>query len=330
MNISVIIPTMNRSEDLRRCLGALMAQDRPADEVIVIIGPGDTAAMGVFEEVSAGMRGWRSIPAARPSVVEALNLGLAEARGDIIVMTDDDAEAPPVWLQRIEQWFLRDEKIGAVGGRDHLMLPDELWLANPPPAKHVGQFNWYGWLSGNHHCGVLKSPLEVDVLKGVNLSFRRMAFPKVIIDPYLISSGAEVGWEMDICLVIRQSGWKIIYDNDVFVRHHVGQRTAGDDRVEIASPAALRRAQNGSYLLAKHQPMGQTLAVVSRSVAVGSKRQPGLLRGLAGLFMGRIDRISAAWRLALAQAGGVRDGRRERRKHQSFEILPPGPNLRTP
>ena len=55
MTFTVVIPTMNRSEDLRRCLDALKKQERPADEVIVVIGPGDLAATRVFAEMAA----WR-------------------------------------------------------------------------------------------------------------------------------------------------------------------------------------------------------------------------------------------------------------------------------
>ncbi len=317
MNLSVIIPTMHRSEDLRRCLGALKAQARPADEVIVVIGPGDAAAMRVFAEVAAGTAGWRALPAPRPSVVEALNLGLGLARGDIIVLTDDDAEAPPVWLARIEQWFLRDEKIGAVGGRDHQLVPARPEVANPPLARRVGQFNGYGLLIGNHHCGARQSPLQVDVIKGVNFAFRRAAFGPMAIDGYLISRGAEVGWELDICQTIRRANWRLIYDNDVFVHHHIGPRIAGDDRENIASVGALRRVQNTAYLTAKYQPAWQMLLVSARMVLAGSRGQPGLLWGLLGLVTRRAALLPAAWKIAGAYGRGTRDGRAARRQNLS-------------
>ena len=280
----------------------------------MVIGPGDLAATRVFAEVADGRENWRSLPALRPSVVGALNLGLAEAKGDIIVLTDDDSEAPPFWLQRMERHYLADARVGAVGGRDRLVLPSHPWLENPPPAKCVGQFNWYGLMLGNHHCGAVNSPLEVDMLKGVNLSFRRAAFPAGKIDSYLVSYGAEVGWEVDISLSIRQAGWRIIYDNDIWLRHHVGQRTEGDGRNEMTSAPALRRAQNTSYLSAVYQPFWQVVMVELRAALVGARFQPGLIWGMRGALAGNPATLAAVLRLFGARCRGMADGRKARVK----------------
>jgi glycosyltransferase involved in cell wall biosynthesis len=317
MRISIIIPTIGRSVDLGRCLAALKIQVRKPDEVIVVIGPGDKDAVAVFEAVSTGTKGWRSLASSHCSVVESLNLGLAAATGEIVALTDDDAEAPDDWLKRMEGHYLADDKVGAVGGRDRLMLRDEPKLANPSPAVSVGQYNWYGWLSGNHSCGAVRSPLEVDSLKGVNFSFRQEAFPAKRIDQYLVFRGAEVGWEIDICQSIQQAGWKIIYDNEVHVLHHVGRRIAGDDRVEIATPMALRRAQNNSYLMAVYRPTIQAFLVLARSVLLGSRRQPGLAWGVVSALTGRSAHLLAALKLAKAHWRGVVDGRAKRARRKA-------------
>ena len=43
VRISVVVPTLNRVEDLRRCLAALARQTRPADRIVVVVHDGDAA-----------------------------------------------------------------------------------------------------------------------------------------------------------------------------------------------------------------------------------------------------------------------------------------------
>jgi glycosyltransferase involved in cell wall biosynthesis len=319
LKISVLIPTLNRPDDLQRCLAAIKAQDRPADEVLVVIGPGDRMAKLIFDQASNGDVTWKCLNEQRPSVVCSLNTGIRAAQGDIIVLTDDDAAAPPPWLGLIEAHFLRDPKVGAIGGRDRLILPNEPWLAHPLPARNVGRYNWYGALQGNHHCGSQVSPLEAEVLKGVNLSFRRSAFSKIHIDDYLISHGAEVGWEIDICHTIKRAGWIIIYDNEVYVNHHVGPRVAGDERVNATSKKVARCVKNIAYLNAVYLGTVPMIAILGKTTLLGSQKEPGLIIGLFGIFRGKPDQLSRALKCIQAYLRGTWDGIRAKR-HLSLSL----------
>ena len=55
----------------------------------------------------------------------------------------------------------------------------------------VGKLAWFGRLTGNHHLGV-GGGREVDVLKGVNMSFRREAIADLRFDQRMRGSGAKV------------------------------------------------------------------------------------------------------------------------------------------
>ena len=303
---------MNRPDDLRRCLAALNAQNRQADEIIVVIGPDDNSAGNIFHQIGKGDPKWKCLNERRSSVVSSLNTGIRAAKGDIIALTDDDAAAPPGWLDLIEEHFLSNSKVGAVGGRDCLLLPDEPWLSNPPPARFVGTYNWYGQLQGNHHCGSQISPVEVDTLKGVNLAFRSEAFLKKQIDNYLIGHGAEQGWEIDLCLTLKQSGWLILYDNDVYVKHHVGPRLTNNSRLDGANQCALKNVQNMAYLNAIYLNMPSMLMVMCRSILLGSRLQPGLFRSLLNYFARRPSQFDLAWKVIRAYFIGSWDGRRSR------------------
>jgi glycosyltransferase involved in cell wall biosynthesis len=113
VRISVVVPTLNRVDDLRRCLAALARQTRPADRIVVVVHDSDAATQEALaawrdrgSEVSATTVRARGLPA-------ALNAGLDAVAGDVICFTDDDAEPWPDWLARIEAHY-RDPSVGAV------------------------------------------------------------------------------------------------------------------------------------------------------------------------------------------------------------------------
>jgi cellulose synthase/poly-beta-1,6-N-acetylglucosamine synthase-like glycosyltransferase len=101
-----------------------------------------------------------------------MNVVLDIASGDIIAFTDDDAAPQMDWLERIEAYFLSDDCIGAVGGGDFVYCGiQESWLIEDE-RKTVSKLQWYGLVTGNHHLGI-GEPREVNVLKEVNMSYRR-------------------------------------------------------------------------------------------------------------------------------------------------------------
>jgi glycosyltransferase involved in cell wall biosynthesis len=229
MKITVIVPTYRRSKDLARCLEALRQQTRPADEVLVVVRDTDAETWAFLEEVNPDFLLLHTVMVVVPGVVAAMNAGLDEASGDIIAFTDDDAAPHMDWLERIEAYFLSDDCIGGVGGRDFVYCgTQESWLIEGE-RKTVGQLQWYGLVIGNHHLGI-GEPREVDVLKGVNMSYRRTAIGSRRFDQRMQGTGAQAHFELAFALPLRRAGWKIIYDPMVAVAHYVAQRFDEDQR----------------------------------------------------------------------------------------------------
>ena len=277
MFITLLFPTYLRHSDLRCLLSAINCQTRMPDEIIIVVGPADIQSLDVIDGFTDLSGRIRVLAATKPSVVHALNLGFSISKGEIICLTDDDSIPPPDWIKNIEIHFQSNEVVGAVGGRDRLLLPNEPELSNPFPVKRIGLINFFGVMEGNHHCGALRSPAFVDVLKGVNLSFRRAAFPVMRIDAALEFKGAETGWEVDVCMFIKKNGYKLIYDNLVCLDHAVGQRLHEDHRNELNTESALRRVENNSYVMSKHLPFPKSLSGFLYAVLRGSRIYPGLL-----------------------------------------------------
>jgi glycosyltransferase involved in cell wall biosynthesis len=94
--ISVVVPTRNRPESLRRCLAALAAQTVGERLEVVVVDDGSDDAELVASIV-------REAPAARfvresgrgPGA--ARNAGVRAACGAVVCLTDDDCEPAPAW-----------------------------------------------------------------------------------------------------------------------------------------------------------------------------------------------------------------------------------------
>lgn len=93
--VSIVIPTNDRAELLRRCLAAVLAQQTDVEfEVIVVDDAGCSVdAVAEFDSRVTLVRGQGRGPAA------ARNAGIARARGDVVLFTDDDVIPQPGWLQ---------------------------------------------------------------------------------------------------------------------------------------------------------------------------------------------------------------------------------------
>ena len=219
MNMSVLIVSYRRPQLLQNCLRSLERQTRLPDEVIVVGVDEDKATAAVvqqFARASIFPCIWRASPV--PGVVQQTNLGLKLCNSDVVAFTNDDAEPFPDWLERMEPYY-EDETIGGVGGRDFIHLEDGQILEGQ--ASRIGHITWFGRLHGNHH---LSYPhvVDVDVLKGVNMSCRRQLLGP--LDSRMSPDGRGHHWEIDASFHIRRAGKRLVFDPHICVDHFPGPR----------------------------------------------------------------------------------------------------------
>jgi glucosyl-dolichyl phosphate glucuronosyltransferase len=128
---SILICTYNRASLLREALAALQAMTSPADcavEIIVVDNNSSDNTPAVIAAASGSARQpVVGLHESRQGKSFALNRGLSAARGDIVVLTDDDVIPDGEWLRLIVQAF-RDREVTFVFGK---VLPR--WSAPPPP-----------------------------------------------------------------------------------------------------------------------------------------------------------------------------------------------------
>ena len=112
--VSVIIPVLDRADELSRCLESISGIRYPKDKLeLIVVDDGSTdnspevaRSFGalVLESGGKGM-----------GPAFARNLGSKEARGEILAFIDSDCIASPEWLEELVGLF-DDPEVAAVGG----------------------------------------------------------------------------------------------------------------------------------------------------------------------------------------------------------------------
>ncbi|TWT97966.1 N-glycosyltransferase [Botrimarina colliarenosi] len=300
IDISVIVPTYRRPDVLVGCLRALHAQSHEPLEVLVSYRSDDTATATAIASLPDSERRLVRAVLLRPgdNLACGLRNGVAASRGQLVALTDDDAEAPADWLERLAARF-DDPRVGGVGGRDLIDEPSR-------PALTVGRLQWFGRMIGNHHAGQ-GDPREVDFLKGVNCCFRGDVLRDLGVDTRLVGAGNVVHWELAICLPLKRAGWRLIYDPAITLVHHAAPRQDGDDnhRGGFNADALRDMVHNETLVLFDQLGPVQRAAYLAWGTLMGVGITPGVAQSLRAVLTGRETSSQALRRWRATQLGRV-------------------------
>jgi cellulose synthase/poly-beta-1,6-N-acetylglucosamine synthase-like glycosyltransferase len=113
-SLSIIIPTFNGASRVGKCLAALVPQTEGRDAEILVVNDGSTDNTA---DVVAGYSDFkvRLISQANAGPAAARNRGALEARGSILLFTDDDCVPMPDWLDAMAKPFEDPEVVGVRG-----------------------------------------------------------------------------------------------------------------------------------------------------------------------------------------------------------------------
>lgn len=138
--VSIIMPVRNEGAYIERSLGAVLGQDYPAEriEVLVVDGMSTDGTREVIRARQVAYPRLRLIDNPRHIVPPGLNLGIAQARGDIIVRVDGHCQIAPDYVSRCVEHLLADG-VEAVGG------PIEtVGETNEAQAIALAMSSWFG------------------------------------------------------------------------------------------------------------------------------------------------------------------------------------------
>lgn len=196
--VSVVVCTCNGERTISDCLDGLRRLDYPNYEVI-IVNDGSTD----LTEKNVAQSGFRLITTVNRGLSYARNVGLANATGEIVAYTDDDARPDSNWLTYLTAAFMRTGH-AAIGGPNIAPAGDgEIadCVANAP--------------GGPLH--VLVSDTEAEHIPGCNMAFRKSALQKIGgFDERFRVAGDDV----DVCWRLREKGLTIGFCAPAMVWHH--------------------------------------------------------------------------------------------------------------
>lgn len=123
--LSVLIPSRERPERLRRCLDSLLASAYPASayEIVVVDNRPETDGTRRLIEGYGQPERLRYAREDASGSASARNRGLEVVRSDLVAMTDDDVVVDPHWLAEVARAFTAHPEATCVSG---LLLPLEL------------------------------------------------------------------------------------------------------------------------------------------------------------------------------------------------------------
>ncbi|MDQ7032927.1 MAG: glycosyltransferase [Desulfonauticus sp.] len=115
LKISIIIPTFNREEDLKKCIKSILDQTIKPHEII-IVDDGDLGKFPLEDQCKKFNIHCVYLKKDKKGVVYSRNLGSKIAQGDIIFLLEDDVVLFPNYIEEMLKVYKKFKNIGGVGG----------------------------------------------------------------------------------------------------------------------------------------------------------------------------------------------------------------------
>ncbi len=198
IEISVVIPTYNRREQLRHLLELLAGQTYPASKFEVVV-----SVDGSIDGTSEMLEGLRTPYALQPLHREngghaaAVNAGIAAARGVYCILLDDDILPAPGLIAAHALTMVGDDRTVSIGAIPTVVPGDAGWFAREFAREMNGHYE---------RLGQGRQPLWTDCYSG-NVGISRRLLEEVG------EFRGDIGWGDDIELGYRleQSGARFVY-----------------------------------------------------------------------------------------------------------------------
>lgn len=298
-SLSVVIPTYRRPEYLTRCLDSLIGSVERLTQVCVVCRGADTETHKVIQRFEHGILPVERVLVERPGQVAALNAGLLAAAGELLLILDDDTVVNDDAIRRTIE-HLQLPSVGGAGVRDRVIGDEQ--LAKQRRKRTVGIVQWHGRTIGNHHRGQGGSR-DVDVLKGAYMAYRRDAIEGLYFDERLRGEGAQIHNDLAFSLNVRKRGYRLIYDGEASIEHHLAPRMDRDQRNQFNEVAYADIVHNHTLTLCEYLSPHRRMAYLVWGFLVGTRGEFGLVQVLRHLPSQRwlaVRRGLAAWRGRMA------------------------------
>lgn len=199
--ISVIVPNYNGSATIKRCIESLLSLNYPEEKLeIIIVDNGSTddsiQKIKIFPVALLVEGSIKGSYAAR-------NLGVKNAKGEIIAFTDADCVVDKQWLNNSLKYFL-EEEVGGVAGK----------ILGGEPKTLVEEYQLFvKALEQSRNFSHPYYPFAITA----NVMYKKFVFDKIgFFETNWISGGdVDFSWRMQI-----DGKMKLVYADDCIVYHY--------------------------------------------------------------------------------------------------------------
>lgn len=280
--LSVVIPSRQRVDLLRRCLRSVIRHAPPRTEIIVVDDASEDSSVC---RATHEFRGVRVVRLRRPAgFCVAANLGVRLAHHPIVQLLNDDTEVAPGWATSALAAF-DDPGVASVAPLVMLHPESAGVIDSAGDMYDRGGFAWKRGHGKPLNAEYLR-PAEVDSASGCAAFYRRAAF--LAAGGFAESFGAYFE-DVDLGHRLRRFAGRTVYAPRSRVIHH-GSSSYG----QATGPLLERQSCNEERLFWRHQT-GSTADVARHLVVLAGKLARRLREGTASPWLlGRLR----AWALA--------------------------------
>jgi GT2 family glycosyltransferase len=215
-DLTVLLATFRRAEILRQTLSAMTGLETAGLrwELLVVDNAGEEAARQVCSTFTDRLP-LRYLAWTVPGKNAALNRGLKEVTGELVVLSDDDVLPRASWLQELHAGARRWPDHDLFGGR---VVPH--WPQEPPTFDLDSGFG--RWTYGIWDPEAAEGPMPSFLPLGANMAVRRQVFDQGLIFNERIGPNRHnyaMGSETDLILRLKAQGHDAVFLPDALVQH---------------------------------------------------------------------------------------------------------------
>lgn len=250
--VSVLLVLWNQAELTFACLLALAGEREVPIEIVIV----DNGSTDRTKALLARVRGATVIRnAANVGFLRAVNLGAASAKGDYLLLLNNDAVLRPGSLAAAVE-TLSDASIGAVGGR--IVLLNGLLQEAGDIVWNDGSCLGYA-RERSPKCGEVMFRRDVDYCSGAFLMFSRALFNEMggLDDEYAPAYYEET----DFCLRLWERGLRVVFEPRIVI-DHFEFGSAGSSEWAIKQQTRNRgifQKKHGGFLAGQFAPAPETI-----------------------------------------------------------------------
>lgn len=256
--VSVIIVNYNGKKLIKECLDALFKISYPENKLEVMVVD-NASTDGSAKYIRSNYRKVKVIQSQVNNYCRSCNIGITNARGDYIVLLNNDVIVKKQWLSRLVKVMEGDPSIGALTSK---LLREDGTIQN---VGHYELPNFYWEERGaGKKSSEYNSVSEIDSISGACILYRKKALEQVgLLDEDFVMFGEDV----DMCIRLKQKGWKLVYVPSSVAYHKF--HGSCDERF---SRELIER--NRLLLVAKHYPHKLAAALIGRGYFIINKDNP--------------------------------------------------------